>query len=138
MWIAPTRQAQHWIVNESGIDRASAESLLHTEGNRPRVHRVRDWAAERTNVPREICEHALAHVVGEKSELDYRRTDCLREAPQSHGSLGALPLACARHAGGALSGGIRTHDLLSRFHPLHRLSRPPGRFSFPLCFRSTY
>ena len=35
----------------------------------------RDWAAERTNVPREICEHALAHVVGEKSELDYRRTD---------------------------------------------------------------
>ena len=35
----------------------------------------RDWAAERTRVPREICEHALAHVVGEKRELDYRRTD---------------------------------------------------------------
>ena len=31
---------QHWIVNESGIDRASAESLLRIEGNRPRVRRV--------------------------------------------------------------------------------------------------
>ena len=30
-------------------------------------------------------------------------------------SLGALPLASARHGGGALSGGIRTHDLLSVF-----------------------
>ena len=35
----------------------------------------RDWAAERTNVPREIAEHALAHVEGSASELAYRRTD---------------------------------------------------------------
>ena len=35
----------------------------------------RDWAAERTNIPREICEHALAHVVGDAAELAYRRTD---------------------------------------------------------------
>ena len=35
----------------------------------------RDWAAECTNVPREIAEFALAHVVGEASELAYRRTD---------------------------------------------------------------
>ena len=35
----------------------------------------RDWAAERTNVPREIAEHALAHVVGDAAELAYRRTD---------------------------------------------------------------
>ena len=35
----------------------------------------RDWAAECTDVPREIAEHALAHVEGSASELAYRRTD---------------------------------------------------------------
>jgi integrase len=35
----------------------------------------RDWAAEKSDVPREIAEHALAHVEGSTSELAYRRTD---------------------------------------------------------------
>ena len=35
----------------------------------------RDWAAECTDVPREISEFALAHVVGDEAELAYRRTD---------------------------------------------------------------
>ena len=35
----------------------------------------RDWAAECTNIPREVAEHALAHVEGSASELAYRRTD---------------------------------------------------------------
>ena len=35
----------------------------------------RDWAAECTNFPREVAEHALAHVEGSASELAYRRTD---------------------------------------------------------------
>ena len=35
----------------------------------------RDWAAERSDVPREIAEHALAHIEGSASELAYRRTD---------------------------------------------------------------
>lgn len=35
----------------------------------------RDWAAERTNYPREVCEMALAHVVGDKVEAAYRRGD---------------------------------------------------------------
>jgi integrase len=35
----------------------------------------RDWAAERTNVPREVCEAALAHAVGDATEAAYRRTD---------------------------------------------------------------
>ena len=35
----------------------------------------RDFAAERTDMPREIVEHALAHVEGSASELAYRRTD---------------------------------------------------------------
>jgi integrase len=35
----------------------------------------RDWAAERTHYPREICEQALAHRTGSAVELSYRRTD---------------------------------------------------------------
>jgi integrase len=35
----------------------------------------RDWASERTNFPREICEAALAHIVRDKTEAAYRRGD---------------------------------------------------------------
>lgn len=35
----------------------------------------RDWAAERTNVPRAVCEAALAHVVRDKTEAAYFRSD---------------------------------------------------------------
>jgi integrase len=35
----------------------------------------RDWAAERTNYPREVCEMALAHTVSDKVEAAYRRGD---------------------------------------------------------------
>ncbi len=39
----------------------------------------RDWAAERTNFPREVAEAALAHVVGDKVEAAYRRGDLLEK-----------------------------------------------------------
>ncbi len=35
----------------------------------------RDWAAERTIYPREVCEMALAHAVGNQVEAAYRRGD---------------------------------------------------------------
>jgi integrase len=35
----------------------------------------RDWAAECTNFPNEVCEAALAHVIGNKAEAAYRRGD---------------------------------------------------------------
>jgi integrase len=35
----------------------------------------RDWAAERTNVAREVCEAALAHSLQNKVEAAYKRTD---------------------------------------------------------------
>ena len=35
----------------------------------------RDWAAERTNVPRAVCEAALAHAVRDRTEAAYHRTD---------------------------------------------------------------
>ena len=35
----------------------------------------RDWAAERTELPREVCELALAHVNSDRVEAAYRRSD---------------------------------------------------------------
>ena len=35
----------------------------------------RDWAAECTNYPREVCEMALAHAIGSDVEAAYRRGD---------------------------------------------------------------
>jgi integrase len=35
----------------------------------------RDWAAERTNFPREVAEHALAHSLPDKVEAAYLRSD---------------------------------------------------------------
>ncbi|EHH10619.1 putative phage integrase [Mesorhizobium amorphae CCNWGS0123] len=37
----------------------------------------RDWAAERSNFPREIAEAALAHVLSDKTEAAYQRGDML-------------------------------------------------------------
>ena len=35
----------------------------------------RDWSAERTNFPREVCELALAHSNKDKIEAAYQRSD---------------------------------------------------------------
>ena len=35
----------------------------------------RNWAAERTNFPRAVCEAALAHTLPDKTEAAYNRTD---------------------------------------------------------------
>ena len=35
----------------------------------------RDWAAETTNFPRDVCEMALAHSIKDKTEAAYRRGD---------------------------------------------------------------
>lgn len=39
----------------------------------------RDWAAERSNFPREIAEAALAHVISDKTEAAYQRGDLLEK-----------------------------------------------------------
>lgn len=39
----------------------------------------RDWAAEQTNYSNEVCEMALAHAIGNKSEAAYRRGDLLEK-----------------------------------------------------------
>ncbi len=39
----------------------------------------RDWAGEKTNYPRELAEHALAHTLESKVEAAYRRGDALEK-----------------------------------------------------------
>jgi integrase len=39
----------------------------------------RDWAGHETSFPREICEQALAHRLGDASELAYKRGDFLEK-----------------------------------------------------------
>jgi len=39
----------------------------------------RDWAGNETAFPRELAEHALAHVLGDKAEQAYRRGDALEK-----------------------------------------------------------
>jgi hypothetical protein len=62
----------------------------------------RDWAAECTTFPNEVCEAALAHVVRNKVEAAYRRGDLLnkrRELMEVWGescSIGQHAYDCAR------------------------------------------
>jgi len=35
----------------------------------------RDWAAEKGNFPREVCEQALAHSLADQTEAAYQRAD---------------------------------------------------------------
>ena len=42
----------------------------------------RDWAAERTDAPREVCELALAHVNSDRVEAAYRRSDLFERRRQ--------------------------------------------------------
>jgi len=45
----------------------------------------RDWAAERTNYPREVAEMALAHTIGDKVEAAYRRGDLFEKRARMMG-----------------------------------------------------
>ena len=53
--------------------------LLKRLSYRATIHGMRsafrDWAAEQTNFPREVCEAALAHAISSAVERAYRRTD---------------------------------------------------------------
>ena len=60
---------------------AMLELLRGMRGKGVTVHgfrsSFRDWAGNETNFPRELCEQALAHVIGDKAEQAYRRSDAL-------------------------------------------------------------
>ena len=54
----------------------------------------RDWAGNETHFPRKLAEHALAHIIGDKAEQAYRRSDALARRRE-------LMDAWARHCAGA-------------------------------------
>jgi integrase len=61
----------------------------------------RDWAGNETQFPREVAEHALAHVIGDKAEQAYRRGDALARRRE-------LMDAWARHCEGAAGDNVVT------------------------------
>ena len=61
----------------------------------------RDWAGNETHFPRELAEHALAHVIGDKAEQAYRRSDALARRRE-------LMDAWARHCEGAAGDNVVT------------------------------
>src|SRR5208282_1110656 len=81
------------------------EMLLRRIGAPYTAHRFRssfrDWAGNETTFPRELAEHALAHVIGDKAEQAYRRSDALARRRE-------LMDAWARHCEGGISDNVVT------------------------------
>lgn len=78
---APFARAGYLFPNSRGgvISDATMSRLMERRGLEARPHGFRSsfrtWCAEATDAPREVAEMALAHRVGSKVELSYRRTD---------------------------------------------------------------
>jgi len=67
-----------------GLSNAAMDKLLQTTLSYDcTVHgfrsTFRDWAAECTNYPRDLCEMALAHTIKDKVEAAYRRGDMIEK-----------------------------------------------------------
>jgi integrase len=66
-----------------GLSKETMRALLKRMGPEVTVHgfrsTFRDWAAEQTNFPREVCEQALAHLDGSAVERAYRRSDLFEQ-----------------------------------------------------------
>ena len=62
---------------------AMLELMRDMRGKGATVHgfrsTFRDWAAEQTAYPNELCEIALAHAVSDKTEAAYRRGDMMEK-----------------------------------------------------------
>lgn len=69
--------------NKGLSNMAMAELLKRMEYRDITVHgfrsSFRDWAAERTNYPHELCEMALAHTIKNQAEAAYRRGDMIEK-----------------------------------------------------------
>ena len=72
-WIFPGARPGKPLSNMSFLKAARrlTTATLTTHGFRSSF---RDWAAEKTNLPRDVCEAALAHVVKDATEAAYKRT----------------------------------------------------------------
>jgi integrase len=73
-------------IKNRSMNKLSMLKVIWALGSDVTVHgfrsSFRDWAAERTSFPRDICEEALAHSVGTATERSYRRSDVLEKRRQ--------------------------------------------------------
>jgi integrase len=60
--------ALEMVLRRMGVDNTTVHGFRSA---------FRDWAGNETHFPRELAEHALAHVIGDKAEQAYRRSDAL-------------------------------------------------------------
>jgi integrase len=69
--------------HQAPLSSSAMEKVLQRMGVDVTVHgfrsAFRDWAGNETHFPREMAEHALAHVIGDKAEQAYRRSDALEK-----------------------------------------------------------
>lgn len=77
-WVFPGQRAGKHL---SHVSMANVLKRLQVKGATPHGFRssFRDFAGNETNVPREVCEAALAHSVGDAAEQAYRREDALEK-----------------------------------------------------------
>lgn len=69
-YVFPGRKAQLSDMSLTAVLKRMQRGDLTAHGFRSSF---RDWAGERTNYPREVCEHALAHQLKDKAEAAYQR-----------------------------------------------------------------
>ncbi|WP_089173415.1 site-specific integrase [Bosea sp. AS-1] len=62
----------------------------------------RDWAGDRTNFPRDIIEHALAHQVGDGTEQAYRRSSALEKRKKLMDAWARYATSLCAHGGAPL------------------------------------
>jgi hypothetical protein len=66
------------LRQEVDVQHGAAHDMRRMNSDSP-VHgfrsAFRDWASERTNFAREICEAALAYIIKDNTEAAYRRGD---------------------------------------------------------------
>ena len=77
--VKPLSQDHIFVGKKGKMSSMAMAMLLRRMGQNVTVHgfrsAFRDWAAECTGYPHEVCEMALAHTIGNKAEAAYRRGD---------------------------------------------------------------
>jgi integrase len=79
------RRGDHVFINGGGKPISNMAMLELLRGIEPglTVHgfrsTFRDWAGDRTACPRDVVEMALAHVINDKTEAAYRRSDAFEK-----------------------------------------------------------
>jgi integrase len=65
-----SNMAMEMVLRRMGVEDATVHGFRSA---------FRDWAGNETHFPREVAEAALAHVIGDKAEQAYRRSDALEK-----------------------------------------------------------